>query len=253
MNANNSVIMRKSIWSSLLCVRMTLRDVCYVSYALPSKILRSIVPKALQMATAGDDMAFISLVALRSTQVRLSTFPVFKFNYNQFNIRTYVIDPVSRQPAVYFIRSGVTSKFISILTRSIGIPWQHIGFNIDFRGPKEVRSATISGDWEGRFSLKVQAKGNLRASPALFQDRKSAVDFLIRPLTGFAGNSQRLVRFNIQHPEVQPESWALEELDCPLFDKLAAIDNTKIPHSVFYLPEADFTIFLPPKRITEKR
>jgi uncharacterized protein YqjF (DUF2071 family) len=253
MNANNAMMTRKSIWSSLLRVKMILRDVCYVSYALPAKILRPMVPGALQMATVGDDTAFISLVALRSTQVRLSTFPVFKFNYNQFNIRTYVIDPVSRQSAVYFIRSGVTSKFISILTRSIGIPWQHIRLNIDFNGPEEVRSATISGDWEGRFSFKVQARGNLRASPPLFQDRKSAVDFLIRPLTGLAGNSQRLVRFTIQHPEVQPESWALEELDCPLFNQLAAIENIKIPHSVFYVPEADFTIFLPPKRITVKR
>src|SRR5512136_2908473 len=114
MGKSESMMTFKNILSQLLAGRMTLKNVFYISYALPSKTLRPLVPDALTLATVGGNMAFISLVALRSTQVRFSSLPFFRFNYNQFNIRTYVIDPLSRQPAVYFIRSGVTSRFISL-------------------------------------------------------------------------------------------------------------------------------------------
>jgi hypothetical protein len=253
MGKSESIRNWNNIRSRLLAVRMTLRNVFYVSYALPSGKLRPLVPNVLTLATVADNMAFISLVALRSTKVRFSSFPVFRFNYNQFNIRTYVIDPLSGQPAVYFIRSRVTSRFISMATNTIGIPWQYIGFTIDLAGSKKPQSATISGDWRDRFLIKVQADANSYGVPSLFQDRKSAVDFLIKPLIGLAGDGRRLVRFTIRHPEVQPIGWRLTELDCPLLNELVDIDNIIKPHSVFYLPEADFSIFLPPKRIKGKR
>jgi hypothetical protein len=253
MGKSESMMTLKNIRSQLLAVRMTLRNVFYVSYALPSKNLQPLVPTVLKLATVADNMAFISLVALRSTKVRFSYFPVFSFNYNQFNIRTYVIDPLSGQLAVYFIKSGVTSRFISMATNTIGIPWQYIGLTIDLVGSKDARSAIISGNWLDNFILKVQADANSSCVPSLFQDRKSTVDFLIRPLIGFAGENRRLVRFTIRHPEVQPESWRLKGLDCPLVKKLVDIDNIIKPHSVFYLPEADFSIFLPPKRIKGQR
>jgi Uncharacterized conserved protein (COG2071) len=252
MSKNDFSVSQRGIGSRLLCVRMTLQDVIYVTYALHARTLQPLVPKALKLAAVGDDVAFISLVVLRSTRVRLSSLPVFRFNYKQFNIRTYVIDPISKQPAVYFIRSGVTSRFISLATNALGIPWERIEIKTDFSSAEEVRTVKISGDWEGYFSIKAQAEANSLTLPSYFQDRKSAVDFLIRPLIGFSGDSRRLVRFTIQHPEVQPESWVLEGLDCPLFTKLVAID-TNNPHSVFYLPVADFSIYLPPKRIKSKR
>jgi uncharacterized protein YqjF (DUF2071 family) len=252
MNKNGSPELQRSIWSHLLCVKITLRDVIYVTYALPAKILRPLVPDALQLETVSNNIAFISLVALKSTRTRLVSLPFFRFNYNQFNIRTYVVDPISGNPAVYFIRSGVTSRLISLATNSMGIPWEHIEFTIALSGSKENMSANIAGEWEGSFSLKVRSAADSLKAPSFFQDRKSAIDFLIRPLIGFSGGRRRLVRFNIRHPEVQVESWVLKELDCPQITRLAAFERNQ-PHSVFFLPEADFSIYLPPKRIKSKR
>jgi hypothetical protein len=252
MKNRDSLHSQKSIWSRLLCIRTTLQDVLYASYALPTGILQRLVPSGLRLATVNDDIAFVSLVILRSSQVRLSSFPVLRFDYNQFNIRTYIIDPASGQPAVYFIRSGVTSRVISLATSTIGITWEFIKLIIDLRVSKGVASSSISGDWEGQFFIKAQADTDISDVPLFFQDRMAAVNFLIRPLIGFAGDERRLVRFTIQHPEVQPESWSLMELDCPLFKKLVAIDDFKNPHSVFYLSTADFSISLPPTRIKKK-
>jgi hypothetical protein len=240
---------QKNIWSRLLCVRMTLWNVIYISYAVSTKILQPSVPSVLSLATVSDDIAFVSLVVLRSTQVRLSSCPVFKFSYNQCNIRTYVIDPISGQPAVYFIRSGVTSRIISLATSTIGIAWEFIELASNSGISKGIPSSSISGDWKGPLFIRVQADSSVAPVPLFFQDRTSAINFLIRPLIGFAGDEQRLMRFTIKHPEVRPESWSLMELDCPLFKKLVAIDDFENPHSVFYLPSADFSIFLPPTKI----
>jgi hypothetical protein len=252
MNENDSPVSKKSLWSRLLSFKMILRDVIYVTYALHARTLQPLVPNVLQLSTVGGDITFISLVVLRSNRVRLGSFPVFNFNYNQLNIRTYVVDPISGQPAVYFIKSGVTSRFISLATNAIGIPWKDIDLIIEFNSAEEFRNVKISGKWEGYFSFKAQAEANPLTLPLLFQDRKSAVDFLIRPLIGFSGDSRRLVRFTIQHPEVQPESWTLKELNCPLFTNLVEVDLNN-PHSVFFLPTADFSIYLPPKRIQSMR
>jgi hypothetical protein len=48
---------------------------------------------------------------------------------------------------------------------------------------------------------------------------------------------------------VQPESWSLVKLECPIFRKLGLVEDYTNPHSVFYLPAADFSIYLPPTGI----
>lgn len=126
-----SLLAKKDVSNRILGVRMTLNNVLYISYAALAKKLRKLVPEPLELATKGNGMAFVSVVILRSTRVRLRLLPFLRFSYNQLNIRTYVIDPLSGQNTVYFLHSGVTSAFISRVTRISGIPWQFIDLNIN--------------------------------------------------------------------------------------------------------------------------
>jgi uncharacterized protein YqjF (DUF2071 family) len=230
-------------------VQMTLRDVLYVSYSLPIEKLRTFVPDVLSLATVGGDRAFISIVALQSTRVRLSLLPFTQFKYNQLNIRTYVVDPVSGKNAVYFLKSGVTSRFISLVTRMSGIPWQFIDLETEVNAQNEKDSYVASGNWEGKFSLRAQVFSNDSKNTLFFENRKAAVDFLIRPLIGFVGDGRQPGRFTIWHPEVKPHFGILTELDFPLFMNLGVVDKLYNPHSVFFLPMAEFSIYLPPRRI----
>ena len=248
-DVNAGITPRKSIIQKLLCVRMVLKNVLYISYAVPATRLRALVPETLQLATVGNDIALISIVVLQSTQVRLRPLAFPRFNYNQLNIRTYVIDPVSGRHAVYFIRSGVTSAFVSLVTRLSGIPWQFIDLGIEVNPSEKTDSYWARGNWYGQYNLKCQPLLEDIEEMPLFENRRDAVDFLIRPLIGFIGDKRRLGRFNIQHPEVEPQSWQLMELDFPLFTDLCVVDELENPHSVFFLPMADFWIFLPPKTI----
>jgi len=246
---SHNSISTENTGTRFLNVQMALRDVLYVSYAVSPRRMRTLVPDILSLATVGDDMAFLSIVVLHSTQVRMSLLPFARFNYNQLNIRTYVVDPVSGKHAVYFIRSGVTSRFISRVTRLLGIPWQLIDLDTKVNPQQEMSSYVASGNWDRSFSIKAQAFSDESKKPPFFENRESAVDFLIRPLIGFVGDKRRLGRFAIQHPEVEPQSCALTELDFPLFANLGVVDELNDPHSVFFLPMADFSIYLPPTRI----
>jgi len=130
-----------------------------------------------------------------------------------------------------------------------GIPWQLIDLETKVNPYEETNSYVASGYWDRNFSLKAQAFSDESKKHPFFENRESAVDFLIRPLIGFVGDKRRLGRFAIQHPEVEPQSWHLTELDFPLFTNLDVVDELSKPHNVFFLPMADFSIYLPPTRI----
>jgi hypothetical protein len=230
-------------------VRMALGNVLYISYTLPASKIRNLVPALLPLATVGNHMAFVSIVILRSTRVRLNLLPFALFNYYQLNIRTYVIDPVSGKYAVYFLHSGVTSQFISLVTRLSGIPWQFINLATKVNVQDDVNSYSAYGNWNRSFSIRAQAFSSDSQNPACFENLDSAANFLIRPLVGFVGDKQRLGRFTIQHPEVYPETWILSELDFPFFWELGLVDEFDKPHSVFFVPTTDFSIYLPPTRV----
>lgn len=235
--------------NALFRVEMTLRNVLYITYAVPAERMRIHVPDALPLAVAGSDTAFISVVVLRSSEVRLNPLPFPRFNYNQLNIRTYVVDPVSGSHAVYFLKSGVTARFISLVTRISGIPWRLIELETDVNLKGEPNYYTARGKWQGNYRIEAQSRENHPVKPTFFETGKAAVNFLIRPLIGFVGEGGRVGRFTIRHPEVEPQDWVLKALDFPLLSELGVVDEPGSPHSVFYLPKAEFSIYLPPKRI----
>jgi hypothetical protein len=219
---------------------------------VPPERMRALVPDILSLATVGDDRAFVSIVVLQSMQVRMNLIPFLHFNYQQLNIRTYVKDPVSGKHAVYFIRSGVTSRFISFVTRMSSIPWQLIDLEIEVNMKNEIESYVASGNWDRSFSLKAESLSHESTKNPFFESVESAVDFLIRPLIGFVGDNRQLGRFTIKHPEVEPQSFTLTELDFPLFSNLGVVDDLSNPHSVFFLRTAEFSIYLPPRIIKQK-
>ena len=234
---------------SPLRVRMVLRHVLYISYALPAPKIRQIIPDKLPLVTVNNDTAFVSIVALRCERVRINLIPAIRFSYNQLNIRTYVLDPISRKPAVCFLKSGITSSLISLVTRTAGIPWQKIEFNIQSQEQAVKTSDIATGNWEGEFLLKAHQAGAEVQSPPFFQDLESAVNLLIRPLTGFIVHGKIARRFTIQHAEVRPQVWVLESISFPPLESMEIVEDASRPHSVFYLPKAEFSIFLPPRKV----
>jgi hypothetical protein len=242
--------------SKLARVEMSLHHVLYISYLVPESRVRQFVPGELPLAVVGRNKVFLSVVILQSSEVRLSLMPFPRFRYNQVNIRTYVLDPYSRQQAVFFIRSGVTSSVISLLTRSVGIPWQHISTeletSVDNKG--EYLSYKVDGVWDQTFSLIIEGLPELPFKISPFNDTEEAINYLVRPLIGFFGQKGEVKGFRIWHPEVKPQGGLLKQIDIPMLNSLNLLDETAVsrPDSILLVPNAYFYIYMPPERLKVK-
>jgi len=81
---------------------------------------------------------------------------------------------------------------------------------------------------------------------------ESAVEYIVRPLIGFFGESGHIGRFNIWHEDIMPQIWQLQQVNFPLLNELGIIKEVENPHSVFFLPQADFYIYMPPNFVKRK-
>jgi hypothetical protein len=246
----------KSVSASLMRVAMQLRNVLYITYPVPEARLRALLPEFLKPAAPEKDNALISIVVLRCTKVRINSLPFVRFNYNQLNIRTYVVDPITGKQGVYFLESGVTSRLISMATHTLGIPWQHIGLEVQVTtdNNRQHLSYNASGIWRDDFHIAAAEAPEPCDRLTLFKDIESAVDHIVRPLIGFFGaKSGHTGRFTIWHQDIMPQIWQLQQVHFPLLNKLDIVEDIDNPHSVFFLPQADFYIHMPPGFIGKRR
>jgi hypothetical protein len=245
-----------SIRTKLMRVEMLLRHVLYVSYLVPASRLRPIVPDMLPLAVVEGNSGFVSVVVLRSTRVGLSSLPFPRFDYSQINVRTYVTDPHSGNQAVHFLKSGVTSTVISLLTRTIGVPWEHMECAVNVRVDEQLHYDAYEafGQWGGDFFIKAEEAMMPPTSMLPFKDTESAIDYLVRPLTGFFAHKGRVGRFRIWHPDVKPRAGIIKDFHFPLLNSMNVIDQTVThgPDSVLLVPEARFHIYMPPSLVKSK-
>jgi hypothetical protein len=237
--------------ANLTRIDMTLHNVIYISYALPEKELRPLVPHQLHLTKIGDS-AFLSIVLLRSEAVRSYIMPFPRFTYEQINIRTYVTEPGSGKKAVYFLGSAVSSRLISAATKLIGLTWEYR----KIRRREEIGNGKaglirIIGGWYSEFHMEVESLTHGKQGPSPFRDIEEAANYLIRPLMGCYGKPTALRKFRIWHPRVTPKMAKLIGFKFPLY-KILGMDlglDLSQPHSVFLVDSAEFNIFLPPIRV----
>ena len=119
-----------------MSVEMLLRDMLYVSYLVPGSRVRPMVPDSLPLATVDGTNVFVSLVIFRGKTAALSLLPSPRFPFDQVNVRTYVTDPVTGKPAVYFVNCGISNGLITFLYGLFsGMPVEHIPYSI---APKQT-------------------------------------------------------------------------------------------------------------------
>jgi Uncharacterized conserved protein (COG2071) len=233
-----------SLSSRLLSVTMDLHNVLYLSYVVPASRVRPRVPARLPLTTMEDDRVFVSLVAMNCRNVRLTTLGWPRFRYDQLNLRTYVREPETGIPAVYFFRSGVSSRVIPAVTRLLGIPWERIVFSLQHEAPPGGLSEeyVAAGSWHGDFDIKLQRP----AAPESTACLAATVDRITGPTVGFIGPERRLRRVSIQHRDLGVSALALSAIRFPLATEPGLLTGAELsaPHSVLLVPEATFTVHI---------
>jgi hypothetical protein len=234
-------------------VQMDIFDVLYLSYLIPEIRLRPAVPAQIFFAVTYGDKTIISFVIFRSKNVTSSLFPFFHFSYNQANIRTYVVDPVTRMPAVFFLKSGITSSFIAFVTGLLKIPWHSISMGLDVRYENDRPCQYyVEGKWRGHFNIELKGDQSPLKNPAPFQSPEEASLFLTGPSVGFYGTSGKLIRFEVNHSAIKLSTGILSAIHCPVLVNSGLMrDNELItPQSVLMAPNSHFTVFMPPTTIS---
>ncbi len=222
-------------------VRINLHNVIYISYLVPVKRIRPLVPKALKLACDESSRVYISFVAMECRQARLSAFPFIKLSYYQLNLRTYVSDPKTGDAAVYFFNSGVSIGIISVFTRFIGIPWEKISFNLS-KNYDGIYHAT--GYWCGELRFEIDASSSKDLNDSI-------VSHITGPMMGFIGPEGKTQGFRINHKSLKVHPAVLNKIEFPLAVDKGLVRNIELnnPDSIFLVPEAEFTIFLPPAKV----
>ena len=233
-------------------VLMDIYDVLYLSYLVPEERLRPTVPDTVGFAARSEGRTILSLVLFHSRNVRASFLPFLRFSYDQANIRTYVLDPLGA-PAVFFLKSGITSRLVSLATGILGIPWQPISMRIEaMPGSGPLREYTAEGRFEGDFRIRLTVDSEPASGMALFRTPEEAVRFLTGPTTGFYGLSGGLVRFEVEHSPISPAMGRLSAIECPALvnSGLLTDEELRIPHSALIARHGRFKVSMPPARVS---
>lgn len=231
-------------------VQMDIYDVLYLSYIIPEERLRPAVPDNICLAAPIQGKAIISLVIFRSENVTASLFPFIHFDYGQVNLRTYIIDPPTGKNAVFFLRSGITSRFISVITNLLQIPWQSVSLSLDtgYDNERSFAHYAVEGDWEGAFNIVLNANQDPAVNPQPFNTLDEAIRFLTGPAVGFYATSRGLIRFEVKHSEIQPAMGTISSIHLPMLPLSGLVTNEELwrPNSVLVAPDGHFTIYMPP-------
>lgn len=233
-------------------VLMDIYDVLYLSYLVPDERLRPFVPSAVSFAARSEDRTIISLVLFHSRNVRASFLPFLNFSYDQANIRTYVVDPVTGAPAVFFLKSGITSRLVSAATGVLGIPWQAISMSIEATpGDGIFREYVATGRFEGDFRIRLTRDPEPPSAMPLFRSPEAAVRFLTGPTAGFYGSSGNLTRFEVEHSPMTPSTGILSAIECPVLvnSGLLTSEELRAPHSALIARHGRFKVSMPPAKV----
>ena len=238
-----------------MSVEMHLRDMLYVSYLVPASAVRRLVPSPLSLALVDGEHLFVSLVIFRGKTTALSLLPSPRFPFDQVNVRTYVIDPVTNKPAVYFVNCGISDGLITFLYRLFsGMPVEHIPYTITPKQDRDMRYVeyAAAGNWYGTFSLTVAETAPALTSLAPFATVQEAIDYLIDPLVGFYGSARALKRLEVFHPPLVPRVGEIRAASFPYLDKLGLVAPEAVirPHNVLLIPATPFLIYLPAQRFS---
>jgi hypothetical protein len=239
--------------NQLISVKMMLSHVVYISYRVPASRIRPLVPNILPLATPFPDQVFVSIVGMKCNRVRLSGFPWPSFNYDQLNIRTYVIDPQTGNQAVYFFHSGVTSPLVPLLTRILGIPWEKIAFGLqENRGEDQPRPTYRAiGRWKEDLNFEIEEPESSREGTEVFMDPKSEITHITGPLIAFMGPTGHTIRFEISHLPLEVHRARLLGIRFQIPAAMGILKEEELPkpNSVLLVPRTEFTVHLPPRRV----
>jgi uncharacterized protein len=220
-------------------IEMVMRDMLFITWALPPEIVRRLVDERFELDTRTDSnggtVALVSAVCFHVTEVRSNALSLPPLSFEQVNYRAYV--RARGVPGVFFFDMKVNSRIVTALTSFLSVPVHH----------EEIGITTAPGA-NGVLGYSIESAG-LRAEATIGErDADADVEGIIAPdfitarLIGFAAAGDGMFRIEVDQPGLVAVSARVQNVRAPMLEQsgLLTPDQSSRPHSALYVREAVF-------------
>lgn len=250
--------------SSLLMTETTLAHFVIVTYHVDPDALRKHLharfePDCIALAD-GTKRALISVVTFFDRDFRLSRMPWFKSHFGQTNYRAYVTDTETGEHVAWFFGTCLDSLSVHVPRHAWRLPWHRARMTFDCQYDEreqrydrfrvETRSSWSPG------SLAITDSGQAPTELLGFAGLERGLTLLTHPMRGFYFRRDgALGSYSIWHERMATTLAQVEVAEYGLLQSLDLVDlgDCETVHSVLMQPSIDFTIYLPPHRVAERK
>ncbi len=238
----------------------TLRHFALVTYALPAERVRPHVHDRFCLDSyAGPDgtsLVWLSVVPFADQDFRFARLPWLRFHFGQTNYRTYIVDPHTKQQAVWFFGTTLDSATVLLPRYVWRLPWRHGRIRFDCRyDSRSQRYRRYHMTTRSRWAparLELEDSGRPVEALSGFSDLEDALVRLTHPLTGYYYRRDgSLGSYSIWHDRLHCTVAAVRHARFDLLDRLGLVPfaEQQQPHSVLLQHETEFIIHLPPRGV----
>jgi uncharacterized protein YqjF (DUF2071 family) len=215
-------------------VLVTIEHALIVTWRIPLADLRKTLPAALEPVADGGE-GFLSAVIFRNRGLRPARVGFPRLSSCQMNIRSYVRDPVTRDPgSVYFHGLYLSRRWIAAASSLLfRVPFRYLPFAIT--APIDEGGAWAAVDRADRMDVAAGAADET-SDPRL-------LDLLTNPHTGyFTDRSGALRKWSIWHRA--QELRVMKVTRAHIAD--LPIVGPRDPWNGLYVRSVDYEVYLPP-------
>jgi hypothetical protein len=247
--------------AGLLTVQTKLVHFALVTYAVPSELLALHIPtdrfEVVEFNINGQPRALVSAVPFLDYDFRFHYFPLMSFQFGQTNYRAYVKDKHTGDHCVWFFGTTLGSGVVNIPRSLWRIPWHRAHYSMDMAYDAEegryTRYHMRAKSYFGEMRLLLDDTGTLPIQIEGFESASAMTYILTHPVTGFYyGLDGRLGSYSVWHDVLQLTQAHTHYAYFGVFDRLGLLTREEMlnPLSVLVCPYTDFTVLLPPKRLS---
>jgi hypothetical protein len=231
-----------------------------VSYAVSPERVRPHVHPRFEFdcftAADGTSRVWVSVVPFEDREFRFAAVTRPKFRFGQTNYRTYVIDRLTGQRAVWFFGTTLDSWLVIVPRNIWRLPWHRgrVRFDCDFDESlnRYVRYRMVTKSAWAPVELEIEDSGEPVVALDGFRDLEAGLVSLTHPLTGvYYRRDGQLGTYRIWHERLRCTSGRLVKARFELLERLgiASYAEQAAPHSVLLQRRTEFAIYLPPERL----
>jgi Uncharacterized conserved protein (COG2071) len=238
----------------------SLEHFAIVSYAIsPDRVRAHVHPRFdldVFRGTDGTPRVWVSVVPFEDQDFHLAGMTRPKFRFGQTNYRTYVIDRVTGQRAVWFFGTTLDSWLVIVPRNIWKLPWHRgrVRFACDFDEHlnRYTRYRMVTESTWAPVELEIEDSGDPVRALDGFHDLEAGLAALTHPLIGvYYRRDGQLGTYRIWHDRLQCTSGRIIGARFELLERLgiATYAEQAFPHSVLLRRRTEFAIFLPPRRL----